>query len=165
MNNDTDPSLEEQKEDSFIFETYLSLLMFWTLCITVLIGFISRYIFNNSLTWTEEISRYLLIIVVFFGSAVAISKKSHIAIEFFYYKFKKKNRFLTSLFIDAIYIAFCLFCVFGLYEITLETKEQYMVSLDIPKSYLYFSVFVGFSLMSIRLILRLITNIKNKKGL
>ena len=91
MNNDTSPSSEEQKGDSFIFETYLSLLMFWTLCITVLIGFISRYVFNDSLTWTEEISRYLLIIVVFFGSAVAISKKSHIAIEFFLLQVQKEK--------------------------------------------------------------------------
>ncbi|MCD4768954.1 MAG: TRAP transporter small permease [Bacteroidales bacterium] len=42
-----------------------------------------RYIFNNSLSWSEELIRYLFVWLTFLGGALAINNKTHIAVEFF----------------------------------------------------------------------------------
>jgi len=42
-------------------EAWLALAFFWLLGLTVLYQFITRYVFNDSAAWTEEIARYFLI--------------------------------------------------------------------------------------------------------
>ena len=39
---------------------------------------------NDSLAWTEEIARYLLISTGFIGSIMAVRKNTHIMVEFLY---------------------------------------------------------------------------------
>jgi TRAP-type transport system small permease protein len=41
-----------------------------------------RYILNNSLTWSEEISRYLFTWITFLGAAAAIRENQHVVIDF-----------------------------------------------------------------------------------
>src|SRR6266566_2085230 len=52
----------------------------------VLISFVAvvcRYVFNNSLTWSEELTRYMFIWVVFLGAAVSVRQRANIAIDLF----------------------------------------------------------------------------------
>jgi TRAP-type C4-dicarboxylate transport system permease small subunit len=46
--------------------------------------FITRYVFNDSAAWTEEIARYLLIATVFTGATIGVIKNNHIQVDFFY---------------------------------------------------------------------------------
>ena len=62
-------------------EDWISVAMFWVMAIIVFLQFFTRYFLNNSLAWTEEISRYLLIAVTFVGGAMVTRKKAHIAVE------------------------------------------------------------------------------------
>lgn len=48
--------------------------IFWLLIIVVALQFVSRYIFNDSIAWTEEIARYLLIIMCFVGGIMCKKK-------------------------------------------------------------------------------------------
>ena len=40
-----------------------------------------RYAFNNSLVWTEELSRYLFVWMTFVGAALAVKESSHIRVS------------------------------------------------------------------------------------
>src|SRR5918993_315085 len=55
-------------EDSIVF------VIFWVLFGVVFLQFYTRYVLNDSLGWTEEIARYLLIGVTFVGSMMAMRK-------------------------------------------------------------------------------------------
>ena len=66
-----------------IAEAWLALLFFWALGLTVLYQFITRYVFNDSAAWTEEIARYLLIATVFLGAVIGVAKNNHIQVDFF----------------------------------------------------------------------------------
>jgi hypothetical protein len=58
-------------DDSLVFIT------FWVLAGVVFLQFFTRYILNDSYSWTEEIARYLLIWVTFFGLFMVVRKQSN----------------------------------------------------------------------------------------
>ena len=46
--------------------------------------FFTRYVLNDSASWTEEIARYLLIGTVFVGAAIGVAKNNHIQVDLLY---------------------------------------------------------------------------------
>jgi len=104
-------SLAGLDDDSFnihdyAVEDFLTLGIFWLLALDVFMQFFSRYVLGNSIAWTEEMARYLLVMVGFMGSTMAVRKGSHIAVEFFYrYMPGWLGRAMSTL-VDLINIAF-----------------------------------------------------------
>ena len=68
----------------YTWEDWLTLGFFWLLALTVFYQFFTRYVLADSAAWTEEIARYLLIVVTFVGSSMAVRRNSHIHVEFLY---------------------------------------------------------------------------------
>jgi TRAP-type C4-dicarboxylate transport system permease small subunit len=62
-------------------EDWIALVLFWSLGAIVFLQFFTRYVLNDSLSWTEEIARYGLMSLAFIGGAVVTRKKAHIAVE------------------------------------------------------------------------------------
>src|SRR5512138_1834669 len=62
-------------------EDWLAFVIFWSLAFIVFLQFFTRYVLNDSLSWTEEIARYGLMWVVFIGGAMVTRRNSHIAVE------------------------------------------------------------------------------------
>jgi TRAP-type C4-dicarboxylate transport system permease small subunit len=62
-------------------EDWIAFVLFWALALIVFLQFFTRYVMNDSLSWTEEIARYGLMSLAFIGGAVVTRKKSHIAVE------------------------------------------------------------------------------------
>ena len=122
--------------------------VFWLLFITVFLQFVTRYVLNDSLTWTEEIARYLLIGVTFVGSVMAVRKGSHIAVEAGLKAMPRRLRHVVLMAVDLLTLAFSLFLAWTSVQLAQNTKQA-MVSIDIPKAYVYWLValtFVGMSL-------------------
>lgn len=118
-------------------------IVFWTLLFIVFIQFFSRYALNSSLAWTEEIARYLLILLGFVGSVTCVRKRSHIFLEFFY-------RYLPPALVKGIVIfVSVLNTVFFAYagvlsvELAQRTHHQSMTSIDLPKGIIYWIVAVS----------------------
>ena len=53
------------------WEDWLTLGFFWLLALDVFYQFFTRYVLGDSAAWTEEIARYLLIVVCFVGASMA----------------------------------------------------------------------------------------------
>lgn len=119
------------------------LLVFWSLAVVVFLQFFTRYVLNSSLGWTEEIARYLLIVVTFVGSATAVRKRSHIAVEFFYRWLSPDGRHRLALLVDAVNLLFFAAAAWLTANLAWRTR-QFMASVDLPKSLIYWAVCLGF---------------------
>lgn len=115
-------------------------IIFWGLLIIVFVQFFTRYALNDSLGWTEEIARYLLIMLGFVGSVTCIRKHSHIFLEFFYrFLPDRAVRFLIIL-VEVINVGFFGYAGVISIELAWRTRFQYMVSIDVSKGVIYWTV-------------------------
>ncbi|MBD1557030.1 TRAP transporter small permease [Vibrio sp. S9_S30] len=140
---------------------WFCILAFWILAFVVFYQFFTRYFLNDSAVWTEEIARNILIILTFFGAALALKRHAHISVQFFVSKlpavYQKKvvwlNSILQSLFFaSAIYL--CL-------TVADAMKFQKLMAIDLSRSVIYQSVALSFVAMLIIEIYRLIKRLKN----
>src|SRR5512138_3192419 len=112
----TDPNLgmvpigavddEEPDLSDYRFEDWVTLAFFWAMAIIVFLQFFTRYALNDSLAWTEEIARYLLMCVGFLGGGLAVRRYSHIHVEFLYVYMPTSAARILSPTVDVIRIVF-----------------------------------------------------------
>jgi len=75
--------------------------------VVVAAGVFWRYVLNDSLSWTEEVARYLLIWLAAVGSLVAMHRRQHVAIDILPEMFKGGFGRILRLFIAVVIIATC----------------------------------------------------------
>lgn len=124
------------------------LILFWVLAGIVFLQFFTRYILNDSVAWTEEIARFLLIGVTFFGSIMATRKQSHISVEFFFRWMPRTGRRIAQFLIDTIMTLFFIMLAVLTVQIAGRTR-QLMVSVEFPKSTIYWIVVAAFVFMAL----------------
>lgn len=61
-------------------EKLLVILLIVTVTLTF-IQVVMRYIFHNSLAWSEELARYLFLYLIWIGAAYAVKREQHLRIE------------------------------------------------------------------------------------
>lgn len=129
-------------------DAWLVIILFWLLALVVFVQFFTRYVLNDSIGWTEEIARYLLVVVTFSGACVAVRRNTHISVEFFYrYLPQGAARGLSAL---VGLLRTGLFAVLTWLSVELAgNTRQMMTSIDMPKSVLYGFVAGCFAVMTI----------------
>ncbi len=125
------------------------LALFWVLAVVVFLQFFTRYVLNDSIAWTEEIARYLLISVTFVGGGLAIRRNSQISVGYFYRFLPHRSARVLSTFIDLGNIAFWGIAGWLTYRLMVLTPQR-MVSIGLPMSVLYGVVLFGFAFMVFR---------------
>ena len=133
-------------------EAWVALGFFWLLGATVFYQFFTRYVLNNSASWTEEIARYLLIASVFTGATIGVAKNNHIQVDFFY-KFMPQwlSKFMNTL-VDIMRIGFFGAATFLTYQMMEKLGNYKMTIVDLPMNLVYGIVLVGCAAMCIRAI-------------
>ncbi len=139
---------------------YPLILMFGFLFAIVFLQFFTRYILNDSIAWTEEAARYLLILVTFAGAIRCQITGSHITLEFMdkYYGRFKIWFIIFSLSLTLIFISLIIWSALVLIE---RTSFQQMVSLPFPKYYLHAIVVALLSINWLVLIYLIYNKIRN----
>jgi len=146
--------IHEEDEDltGFQWDDGLVLSVFWALAFVVFLQFFTRYVLNNSLGWTEEIARFLLIAVTFLGAVMAVRRESHIAVELAFRWLSRPVRRALQYFIDIVSIVFYGFMGFLCTQVAGRT-QQMMVSINFPKSTVYWFISACFLAMALYAVL------------
>jgi TRAP-type C4-dicarboxylate transport system permease small subunit len=134
------------------WEDWLTLAFFWLLALDVFYQFFTRYVLQDSAAWTEEIARYLLIVVCFVGASMAVRRNTHIQVEFLYRYLPRNVSRAMSTMVDVVRIAFFGYMVWLTYQLIPKIAHMKMTVVDFPISYMYWLVELGFVMMTFRAI-------------
>jgi len=129
--------------------------------LSVMAGIISRYILKSPLFWTDELSRYLMIYMVFFGSALSFRAEKHPSLTFLIDKLPKKPRMIWDSIIDLLLIAIIVLVIVGGMDMITTGPVGYTPSLRIKFTWVYWAIPLGSASMLIEIIFRLIKRIQN----
>lgn len=132
-----------------------ALVLFVVLAAVVLLQFISRYVLNDSVAWTEEIARYLLIGVAYAGSIGALRRGEHIFLEVIYRRVSRASVKPLAIMVDVVSVAF--HAVLALLAGGLAlVADRRMISIDLPKSIVYGFVAIALLASTIVAVRRLV---------
>ena len=145
VDDEAEPDLSDYR-----IEDWVTLAFFWAMAIIVFLQFFTRYALNNSIAWTEEIARYLLMCVGFLGGGLAVRKYSHIHVEFLYVYMPDRMARALSPVVDVIRVVFFAYATILCWQVTKIMHTQPMVVIDWPMSIVYGICTVGLGLMTFR---------------
>jgi TRAP-type transport system small permease protein len=103
-----------------------------------------RYGFGRPLTWSEEVSRYLFVWVVFVGSGVAARHQGHIALDFLVSRFPSRPRFAVAMVMALLSLAMLLlvFVWYG-WALTQVSLRQESPATGVPVGYATLAIPLG----------------------
>lgn len=126
------------KINNFLEKILVTILS--AMVINVLWQVFSRYFTNNPSSFTDELSRYLMIWLGILGAAYVAESSEHVSIDFFAKKFSLKTQKNISRIISTTVISFAFLAmvVGGSRLVYITAKlQQYSPSLKIPLSLVY----------------------------
>lgn len=139
--------LEKNAEETFlcILLIIMSLVMF--------VQVIARFVFSNSLSWSEELTRYLFVWSTFVGISYCVRKRLTIQIELVADSLPEKIRTALLILVDVVQIVMFAYLVSPAYTYLSRTIDsgQTSAAMQIPMAYIYVAPFIGFILTVIRL--------------
>lgn len=146
------------------FEEYVLVVSLVFTVVLIFLQVIMRYVFRNSLSWSEELARYVFLWQIWLGASYAVKEHRHLKIEAFINLLPKALRKYLELIMLLVWFAFSMFLAYKGSELTLMLIKRGQVSpaMRIPMAYAYASVPVGCILMALRLIGEIIEFVKSQ---
>jgi tripartite ATP-independent transporter DctM subunit len=123
------------------------------LILSVFINVILRYVFNSGLSFGEDLTRYLMVVVVFFASSLALDSKRHISINLFVGKLSRYNQLrLELLFQVCILVFLVLLMIYGSILLPNQWTAYIPTMRRVSMFWFYLSIPLGCILMGIFLV-------------
>ena len=125
---------------------------------------VMRTVFKNSLSWSEELARYLFIWQTWLGASIAFKEDEHIKVTLIYSIIKNKRMQAVIDFIaDAIWFLFSFFLIFNGASLVSSIVSRNVTSsgLGLPMAFVY----VVFPVSSALVCIRLLPKLKDKISL
>ncbi|MCC8189927.1 MAG: TRAP transporter small permease [Planctomycetes bacterium] len=111
-----------------------------------------RYILKNSLSWSEELARYIFIWLIYLGISYGAKIMKHIRIDAALGLFPARLRPLVALIGDVIFLGFALYIAYSGWNMVQRQMRlgQTSPAMGIPMWLVYAAPMVGFGLTAIR---------------
>jgi TRAP-type C4-dicarboxylate transport system permease small subunit len=120
----------------------------------VLVGFagiVARYVFNNSLSWSEELSLILMTWLVFITAAVGVQQRLHAGVDLVTSALPKRWQQAVGVLTDLLVTVFCIFLLVYGAQIVSATMTQTSPAMGLPVGIIYAAIPVGAALMLVNL--------------
>lgn len=139
----------------FYYDHAEEIILFIMMVIMVIVIFsqvIMRYVFNNSLSWSEELGRYIFIWLSWLGISIGAKYGQHIRIEMLVTRLPFKAMHILNIITELFVLAVCFVLVyFGIYlcnQLLLISAKS--APLGISQVWGYAAVPVGCGIMIMR---------------
>lgn len=144
-------------------EDYAAIAVMILLLGDVTLQIVTRYVFNHPLGWTEEIARYLLILLTFVGAPIAVRKNSNVSLDFLLTNMPPLLRKAFGIATTLIELFFYAFGTYLSWQMTVFSKKRFLVTIRISRSVVYGIITLSFVFMVYRCAIRLIRMLKRKE--
>ena len=136
-----------------------------TTSIIVFANVITRYIFDFSLVWSEELARYIIVWVTFFGISSCARYDEHVKVDLLINKSKGKFKYILNVIIRAITLVTSIYLSYIsiIYTLKQFTSGNKSIAIAIPIWVIYISSAIGFILLSYVYSRNLYKLIRNRK--
>ena len=121
--------------NKLISKVVILLLFFLSLLLGVAVFY--RYALNDSIYWSNEVARYLLVYIVFLGSTMAHKHKNHIRIDMIFSIISSKTKRIVDIFIGVLFVAFWIMIIVGCMKLLPLFMMQTTATLGIPFAYAF----------------------------
>lgn len=135
------------------FEESLVVLMMAAMSVIIGLQIFMRYVMGASLSWSEELSRYLFIWATYLGVAYGVRKDAHIRVSMVTDLMSPRNAAYIRILTHVIFGAFAVFVMYQGWIMVEKTFRfgQKSASLGIPMGFVYLAPLTGFAFTILRL--------------
>ena len=119
-------------------EEFIIVPLIFAMSVIIFIQVIMRYVFQNSLTWSEELARYMFVWLVYFSVSFTARRQKHIRIDAAINLYPKKLRPYVEILSEVIVLAFSIFIAIH----TTSTNMYFLISRNNYRT--MYSIFIQF---------------------
>lgn len=129
-------------------------ITFFAVITVTCIQVIARYVFNHSLTWSEESVRFMVVWMCMVGSAVSNYDDDHMTINIIVERFPVKLQFVVYTIRQILILIFCAVCSYASLPLLKAAGKQQLGALPIPGYAWRLAGTVGLAVMAVMTLLR-----------
>ena len=131
-------------------EEILIIAMFSAMVIVIFAQVIMRYVFNNSLYWSEELGKFFFVWISWLGISLGEREGEHIKITMLVDRLSFKKAHIFNIISSLFVLAICLITFYYSSTLVISQWTTKYAGIHISISWGYLAVAVGTGLMSIR---------------
>lgn len=131
-------------------EEIILVLMFAAMVLVIFGQVIMRYVFDNSLSWSEELGKFLFVWISWIGISIGAKRKEHIKITMLIDKCSPKIAIFCEILSELIVFAICGITAYYGMELVYSQAHIYFAGIRISMSWGYLSVVLGCLIMMFR---------------
>ncbi len=145
--------------------SYVVAVMLVLMSATVFGNVICRYFLDASLAWYEEVSRFLLIWIVFLGAVIAYIRGDHLGIDVLLIALPPRPKQITILLADLLVLVSLAIMFQGGWVMTEDSLSSGWVaaSVPIPYGYVYMVGPISAALMFVQAVFKSVTDLEALK--
>jgi TRAP-type C4-dicarboxylate transport system permease small subunit len=149
------------------FETYFLIATLVFMVVIISVQVFLRTFFHYSLTWAEELSRYIMLYQIWVGASLAVKEDAHLRITSVKDSLSPSGQVKLEIFVIVLWTVFVAFLTIKSGQLVdiLLNRGQVSPAMQIPMAYAYASVPFGCGLMVIRLCQKLFHEVKKLESL
>lgn len=159
--------MEKKKEKNKVLsllekaEEIVLVSMFAFMVLIIFFQVIMRYAFNNSLSWSEEMGKFLFVWISWLGISIGAREDEHIRITMLTDRLTYKQKQIFNVITEIIVFGICLVTIY--YGIILMRDQAHVIfaGMKISMSWGYLAVVAGCSIMLLRNIQSILRSISN----
>ena len=142
--------LKKASDASYVAAKWIVFVYMLGVTVLAIIGIFFRSI-GQSLSWNEELMRWLLISLGYIGASVGIRTRNHIGIEFFLTKMNTRLRKIAVLLGYGAVMVFLILVIWYGFEAALNARRQYGAILKLSMIWVKMNIPLGSLFMLIHM--------------
>ncbi|MVW71655.1 TRAP transporter small permease subunit [Bordetella sp. 15P40C-2] len=143
------------------FVEALITLLFVAIVIAGTLQVFNRFVFNVSLSWSEEFQKFAFVWVVFLAIPVAYNRMAHLRVDTFFERFPPAMQRLMVWIIDLLWIGLGVALMAFTWRLMQVTKYQMSPGLGISMSVVYAGMVVGGAYLVLSVLSNMVRRVKS----